>query len=284
MKVFFLFILFNLLYAAQFVGLFEDNVPQEYKDGALEAMSMITNFIILKRNVTIQFKLAPLPDGIIGTVSNGIYCFDGSNRYVLIPAALYLQKYGKDRYCLDEWNPSFTVTLSSSVSFYLSGDGKNKYHYSTVLAHEICHGLGIESRVANKSGLFLTSLPSVFDSVVFNLDSNLALSSENIESLTNANLYFPFSLKYPLFSEKEFVFGTSLSHGYFGLMNYKTYVNTNYCMMDVYTINMLSTIGYEVQNCDSFDMTTACGFCAKNIPCIVSDASFKSWFLFFIFF
>lgn len=263
---------------ASFIAMYDDNVSEEYRRGAAMAMDMIGRYIALHVNVIIRFRYAELESGTIGACVP-VFCGDGFKEdIVLVPSALMLQRSNGTRYCVNaRVTPSMAVTLSSSVQFFLDGSGRGAYHYATVLAHEICHGLGVATEIANDRGEYSPWFPSAYDVLLFNLNQTLILSQEQIASLTSNRLYLLFLPDYPLYARSTFMPGISIHHGFYGLMNYKSSLDVAACMMDVYTLRILKELGYAVKNCDDPDLSTVCKYCTHGIPCVVSGAASQHW-------
>ncbi len=118
----------------------------------------------------------------------------------LYPASLANALYGSD---LDPAKPDIYMGFSSTFSWYTGTDGNTpvtKYDLSTVILHEICHGLGFTGNFYVESGLgkWWNSYPNAYDQFTEDNygtslidtgtypDNSVAL--KNV--LTSGNLYF----------------------------------------------------------------------------------------------
>lgn len=265
---------------------FDDSVVEGAKNSVMIGINMLGHYIDLQHNVSISIRNDSIATGIIAETHIPNYCFDYKKQYQLITSALCLQKYGTQRLCTAYGvYHDMVIILSPNTNYYFRESGTsikfNQYDLATVIAHEGCHGLGIVSNLQADGTYERFNSPTSYDVIVFNLNSNAHVSNS---SFTNNSLSFPFfNLKYPLYAKRPFWIGTSIIHGFYGLMNYKGLKGVEACEIDIYTLNILKQLGYTVRNCDNPDFSTICGYCNSGVPCVISTSNEKEWFLNFLF-
>lgn len=285
-------LLIQFIYGGAFIPYFGENSSSDFKASALKAIHVLSSFIELNADVNVLFVQEMLEDGVIAIEKND-RCRDSSSNFVYLPPALYAQKYDNFAAC-NAWNASLyyhiqvSLTTNPTFSFFVGDDmnemGRNQYDMTSTLLHELLHGLGIETSI-NHYGLCQTPpIFSFFDLLVFNLSAVTplyALPDSQRASITNNSLFYYFdSHQYPLYSKNPFWYGTSVIHGFYGVMNYKGQKRSFVRTLDAFTINIFNRMGYKMKNCDSPDWSNVCGFCTSGSTCIISGGQRLNSFFF----
>lgn len=262
----------------KFNVVFDSSVSAEYIPEILRGVNLVDFYIVLHQNVSISFYNISLNDGVIADTYIPNFCFDNQVTYALIPIALYAQKYNGSQYCADPQIPHMEIRLSSKLSFSTSRSiSENEYDLVGLVAHEICHGLGFTSLITSDGTFIRFTYPTLYDTIVLQLPNSARLTDTITKSLTGNALQFPFSKHYPLYSKNPFRQGTSIIHGFYGLMRYKCDLGVAQAEMDVYTLLILQRLGLTVRNCDTPDTSTICNYCRPGTRCIPNSAPRMHW-------
>lgn len=285
MKLILLFLILSTCFCknGNFNVFFDSFVDEQAKFSLMLGVNTVYKYINLNVNISVYFRNTTLDNGVLATTVKPDYCYDLNEKYQLLQSALYLQRYGSTYSCNGINRYNINIFLSQEVNYYYRNSNRvieeDQYDLATLSAHEVCHGLGIDS-LLNEDGTFrMFDSPTAYDAIILNLKDNKRVSS----SLTDNSLFFPFpKLKYPLYSRNPFWNGTSLVHGFYGLMNYKGFKGLEACEMDIYTLSILQRLGYPIRNCDNPDFSNICGYCNSGVQCVISESSRNGWILNFL--
>jgi hypothetical protein len=209
--------------------------------------------------ITATWRDIPSPSGggtILGQASPADFTrnFPGQQRYnTWYPIALAEKIAGQDLNSVKD--PDITAEFNSSAPWYLglAAPPSNQFDFTSVVLHELCHGLGFTSsmRVSGNNGSwgFGTGSPFVYDHFLENASSQQLLSTTNFANtsaalktqLTSDNLFFNSPTAITNGKEKPRIYapityesGSSISH-----VNDATYPSGN--------INSLMTAGASLR-------------------------------------
>lgn len=209
--------------------------------------------------ITATWRDIPSPSGggtILGQASPADFTrnFPGQQRYnTWYPIALAEKIAGQDLNSVKD--PDITAEFNSSAPWYLglAAPPSNQFDFTSVVLHELCHGLGFTSsmRVSGNNGSwgFGTGSPFVYDHYLENASSQQLLSTTNFANtsaalktqLTSDNLFFNSPTAITNGKEKPRIYapityegGSSISH-----VNDATYPSGN--------INSLMTAGASLR-------------------------------------
>lgn len=301
--LFLLFLLFGLIWSAQFYTFYDAGVSQNFKDATTLAANNVRSFLVLSNDVNIKFEWALLTSGAIADTFIPFVCQDPINIYVMLPPALYVQKHGNTGNCVSYTSEPFfhmivRFNMDPTVNFYVGTDPNGlsygKHDLVSVAMHEIVHGLGMMSFVVDVNGNIANApFGFLFDWIVFQNAAGSGWPStygsvpvnnpavSNTAILTSGMLLFPGNYSFPLYTPVAFVYGVSVSHTTgAGLMYYKSVRGQLRRSLTAYVISMLQRLGYETQGCASPDWSVPCGNCVSGTACATSGSSGLFSFLF----
>lgn len=278
--------------ADQFHLYFDNDATKDMQAVSYEAAQGLFYFISLKRDINIKIEWAALGQGILGSSSFPYGCQDElRNIFIILPPALYVQKYGENGNCRSYNGNVFyhmTIQLNSdpSVRFYWQNNvtkiQSNEYDALTTIRHEMVHGLGQKSSIASVDGMStLVPMGYLYDWIIFSangawpdMNSGIPLQNPTFKNgyRLDSSLLFPCNHSFPLNVDSiDFANGVPVAHNaHEGLMNFKLSKGQQRSALSMYDIEMLSTLGYTTKNCDHPDMSTPCAFCRMTDNCHIS--------------
>lgn len=290
---------------AGFVVYFASGTSAEFQAAATLAASTVQSFLKLSTDVNLLFEWGALPSGALASTAIPYVCQDPSAIYVMMPPALYVQKYGNTGNCRSYDSSVFyhaTITMNSDITigFYMGTDAAGlasyQHDFVSVAMHEIVHGLGFMSFVMDASGnIGNAPYGFLFDWIVFQNAAgsgwpstygsvpviNPAVSNTALLVSGGSPLLFPGNFSFELYRPTTFSYGVSVSHTAGpGLMYYRAIRGESRRTLNVYVISLLQRLGYETQGCGAPDWSNACGNCAAGYACATSGADRMVSFLF----
>jgi hypothetical protein len=212
----------------EYINFPDDNLAKNAFQFAVDIWeSQLTSSVPIR----IRAQWAPLATNVLGqAIWGAAYAnFNGAQAQdVYYPVALAEKIAGVELNAASE--PDIVATFNSNANWYLATDGKptsGKMDLSTVVLHEICHGLGFVDSFSSEDGqgsVGLNNVPFVYDIAVLNLSkqslvSNFISPSSALQlALTSDNLFFNSGLatigsQLPkLYGPSPFNGGSSVSH------------------------------------------------------------------------
>jgi len=171
------------------------NFPDEAKNAFLYAVSIWENSISSPVPVNVIARWDTLDNMVLAkcrptAISSS---FEGAPiKDVYYPVALVEKIIGKDT---NDTLPDITCTFNANMPWYFGTNGntpETKYDLTTVVLHEIAHGLGIFGFLNDNNGVgFLnnaTNIPSVYDYFLFN-DQDQQISDKSIFTCPSEDLH-----------------------------------------------------------------------------------------------
>lgn len=291
--------------SASLVPYFAPGTSVDFQNAATLACNIVQTFLNLNTDVNLLFEWASLPSGALASTSIPYVCQDPNLIYVMLPPALYVQRYGNTGNCRSYDSSVFyhaTISMSSDVTigFYMGTDAGRlpsyQHDFVSVVMHEIVHALGFMSFVIDTNGNIQNApYGFLFDWIVFQNAAGSGWPSTfgsvpvHNPAVTNSALFvagaipllFPGNYSFELYRPATFTYGVSVSHTAApGLMYYKSVRGESRRTLNVYVVSLLQRLGYDTKGCATPDWANACGNCGAGFACATSGAESTNSFLF----
>ncbi len=175
--------------------------PSEARDAFQRAVDIAASMISSPVTIRIDANWTPLEPGVLGSAAAAGYVrfLSGPIAHIWFPRALFDSLSGSDR---NPGDPDIVANFNSDfTNWYLGTDGNaapNDYDLTTVVLHEIIHGLGFSDSffaLGNLGFVGILGSPFIYDLWVVDgsgaplaalPDGSLSLGT----ALTSGNLYF----------------------------------------------------------------------------------------------
>jgi hypothetical protein len=220
------------------ITVIESNLPQQVKVAVDYAASILESILPADTKFTLSVSWEKMTsNGVLANSSIGGYekgrNIDALNPLALYPLALAEKISGKN--LNDSLESDVSLTINSSIdNWYYGTDGNTpsqKYDLTTVVLHELCHGIGFfDSMTTNSTtGSFgYQGYPMIYDTFIenaagVNLTDTLAIPNNSAalrRELTGGNLYidgpllsyFTSGARPQIYAPSTWDAGSSISH------------------------------------------------------------------------
>lgn len=291
-----LFIICTAVIANTFNFFFDDAIPPNCATSVGIAGSQIAYFLNISITINVKVEWVSLPTSAIASTTIPFSCQDPHHIFLMLPPALYIQKYGNTGSCTSYTSsPFFHMIIqinSNFVNDLYCGSSINDvpptlYDLVTVVMHELGHGLGILSDIDANGTPVHAPFVFLFDQIIFAPNAGDSPVTSPIVSdsaiLTSGNVQFPSSPPVSLYAPPTFLYGVSISHTQnYGLMYYKGFRGQGWRTLNVDIVNVLARMGYSTIGCTAPDESSPCGNCLGGYSCYTSSSNYLHSFIEFL--
>lgn len=287
MKMMIIFLIVIYVVRGSFDIVLDDNVPKEVLFSISKATDVLSKHLILKKTIIIKVQWTPLNNMVVALSERPSFC--SNDNFLAYPSSLSKQLFDID--CSDGIDIILYLNSNYAYVHYYGFENRPIYFFeydlTSVLLHEILHGLGFYSGFYYDNEKLSYRLPdgflTIYDWILFrnkeidgipqydgqyfavdNITNNDFLKNDNLTFISSSkqfsvSMYVPFN-----FQE-----GQSIGHRKddFVLMSYYLLRGIHMDVMDIYVLTMLKEMGYSVKNCDLPNIRQYCGYCDSLEPC-----------------
>ena len=258
------------------IVVFYDGFPPAAQAAFQSAVDTWAEILVSDVTIEIFARYTPLAPGLLGSAGpTTAIVFDdappGFFTETFYPQALANSLVGVDT----APDVDIVAQFSSNINWYFGTDGNtppNQFDFSSVVLHELCHGLGFLGTftVSNGQGGLLLPLPfpydqftkfrkvyPLIDTEIFDLPFTPTLAqalTSNDVSFSGPNTFFPARGQAKLFAPNPFIQGSSYSHedefryptGSGVLMTPSFAAGESVAEPDDITLGIMADIGWEL--------------------------------------